>query len=51
MRVPSVWGIAFGTGEVNGSPTTLFYTAGPHRWHGASEVDVHGVLGSIEPAA
>jgi uncharacterized protein (TIGR03118 family) len=51
VRVPGVWGIAFGTGDVNGSRTTLFYTAGPHRWHGATEVDVHGVLGSIEPAA
>ena len=29
--------------------TTLFYAAGPHRWHGASEVDVHGALGSIAP--
>ena len=51
VRVPGVWGIAFGSGDVSGSRTTLFYTAGPHRWHGASEVDVHGVLGSIEPAA
>jgi uncharacterized protein (TIGR03118 family) len=51
VSVPGVWGIAFGTGDVNGSRTTLFYTAGPHRWHGASEVDVHGVLGSIEPVA
>jgi uncharacterized protein (TIGR03118 family) len=50
VRVPGVWGIAFGTGDVNGSRTTLFYAAGPHRWHGATEVDVHGVLGSIEPA-
>jgi uncharacterized protein (TIGR03118 family) len=49
VTVPGVWGIAFGTGGVSGPRTTLFYAAGPHRWHGASEVDVHGVLGSIAP--
>jgi uncharacterized protein (TIGR03118 family) len=49
VTVPGVWGIAFGTGGMSGPRTTLFYAAGPHRWHGASEVDVHGVLGSIEP--
>ena len=50
VRVPGVWGIAFGTGGMSGPRTTLFYAAGPHRWHGASEVDVHGVLGVIGPA-
>jgi hypothetical protein len=50
VTVPGVWGIAFGTGGMNGARTTLFYAAGPHRWHGASEVDVHGVLGAISPA-
>jgi uncharacterized protein (TIGR03118 family) len=50
VTVPGVWGIAFGTGGMSGPRTTLFYAAGPHRWHGASEIDVHGVLGSIEPA-
>ena len=49
IRVPGVWGIAFGTGGLSGPRTTLFYAAGPHGWHGASEVDVHGVLGSIAP--
>jgi len=49
VRVPGVWGIAFGAGGMSGRRTTLFYAAGPHRWHGASEVDVHGVLGSITP--
>ena len=49
VTVPGVWGIAFGTGGTSGPRTTLFYAAGPHRWHGASEVDVHGVLGSIAP--
>jgi uncharacterized protein (TIGR03118 family) len=50
VKIPGVWGIAFGTGGSNGPRTTLFYAAGPHRWHGASEVDVHGVFGSITPA-
>jgi uncharacterized protein (TIGR03118 family) len=47
VKVPGVWGIAFGGGGAGGRPTTLFYAAGPHRWHGASEVDVHGVFGAI----
>jgi len=50
VRVPGVWGIAFGAGGASGPRTTLFYAAGPHRWHGATEVDIHGVLGSIAPA-
>jgi uncharacterized protein (TIGR03118 family) len=49
LTVPGVWGIAFGTGGTGGARTTLFYAAGPHGWHGASEVDVHGVFGSISP--
>jgi len=49
VRVPGVWGIAFGTGGMSGPRTTLFYAAGPHRWYGATEVDIHGVLGSITP--
>jgi uncharacterized protein (TIGR03118 family) len=50
VRVPGVWGIAFGVGGAAGPRTTLFYAAGPHRWHGATEVDIHGVLGAISPA-
>jgi len=49
LTVPGVWGIAFGTGGMSGPRTTLFYAAGPHRWHGATEVDIHGGLGSIAP--
>jgi len=49
LRVPGVWGIAFGTGGTSGARTTLFYAAGPHRWHGASEVGVGGAFGSISP--
>jgi uncharacterized protein (TIGR03118 family) len=50
LEAPGVWGIAFGRGGMSGPRTTLFYAAGPHRWHGATEVDIHGVLGSIAPA-
>jgi uncharacterized protein (TIGR03118 family) len=49
VRVPGVWGIAFGRGGMSGPRTTLFYAAGPHRWRGASEVGVRGVLGAIVP--
>jgi hypothetical protein len=50
VTVPGIWGIAFARGGLGGGRTTLFYAAGPHRWRGATEVDVHGVLGSIKPA-
>jgi uncharacterized protein (TIGR03118 family) len=49
VRVPGVWGIAFGRGGMSGSRTTLFYAAGPHGWTGATETRVHGVLGAIVP--
>ena len=47
VRAHGVWGIAFGNGALAGPRTTLFYAAGPHKWHGATEVDVHGELGAI----
>lgn len=47
VRVPGVWGIAFGRGGMSGPRTTLFYAAGPHRWSGDTEVGVRGVLGVI----
>jgi uncharacterized protein (TIGR03118 family) len=49
VKAPGVWGIAFGNGAGAGPRTTLFYAAGPHRWHGATETDIHGVLGAIRP--
>lgn len=48
-KVPGVWGIDFGNGHMAGPRTTLFFAAGPHRWRGASELDVHGLLGAIRP--
>jgi uncharacterized protein (TIGR03118 family) len=50
LVVPGLWGIAFGTGGMSGSRTTLVVAAGPHRWHGASEIAVHGLLAAIAPA-
>jgi uncharacterized protein (TIGR03118 family) len=49
VKAPGVWGIAFGNGAGAGPRTTLFYAAGPHGWHGVTEVDIHGVLGAITP--
>ncbi|HVS84325.1 MAG TPA: TIGR03118 family protein [Gaiellaceae bacterium] len=51
LVVPGLWGIAFGNGGMSGPRTTLFATAGPHRWHGASEESVHGLLAAIAPAS
>jgi uncharacterized protein (TIGR03118 family) len=50
VTVPGVWGIAFGMGGMSGPRRTLFYAAGPHEWHGASELNVGGEIGSISPA-
>ncbi|MGH2936268.1 MAG: TIGR03118 family protein [Gaiellaceae bacterium] len=50
VSVPGVWGIAFGTGGMSGPRTTLFVAAGPHRWHGASEEGVGGLVAAIVPA-
>ena len=47
--VPGVWGIDFGNGAMAGPRTSLFFAAGPHRWRGASELNVHGALGMIAP--
>jgi uncharacterized protein (TIGR03118 family) len=47
VTVPGVWGIAFGKGGLSGPLTTLFYAAGPHEWHGATETNVGGEIGSI----
>ena len=49
VKAPGVWGIAFGNGAGAGPRTTLFYAAGPHKWHGETETDIHGVLGAISP--
>jgi uncharacterized protein (TIGR03118 family) len=45
--ISGLWGIAFGNGAMAGPKDTLFFASGPHRWRGASELGVHGLLGSI----
>jgi uncharacterized protein (TIGR03118 family) len=50
FEVSGIWGIAFGNGQMAGPRTTLYFAAGPHRWRGASEQDVHGLVGAISPA-
>lgn len=47
LSVNGVWGIAFGNGGAAGPRDRLFFMSGPHRWHGATEVAVHGLFGSI----
>jgi uncharacterized protein (TIGR03118 family) len=49
ITVSGLWALRFGNGALAGPRTTLFFTAGPHRWFGASELQVHGLLGSIVP--
>ena len=51
LVVPGLWGMAFGNGGVGGPRNRLFVAAGPHRWRGASELQVHGLLGAVTPAA
>jgi len=45
-----LWALAFGRGGATGAPDRLFFSSGPHAWRGPTELDVHGLLGSIEPA-
>jgi uncharacterized protein (TIGR03118 family) len=47
ISVNGLWGIAFGNGRMAGPKDTLFFAAGPHRWLGATELDVHGLFGAI----
>ena len=49
LVVGGIWGIAFGNGADAGPRDTLYAAAGPHRWHGASELAVHGALVAIRP--
>ena len=48
IEVNGLWGIAFGNGGMAGPRDTLFFASGPHRWRGATESQVHGLLGAIE---
>jgi uncharacterized protein (TIGR03118 family) len=50
LVVNGLWGLAFGNGSSAGPAGTLFFTSGPHDWRGATELGVHGLLGSITAA-
>ena len=50
IEISGLWGIAFGNGAMAGDTRTLFFASGPHEWRGATELGVHGLLGSISPA-
>jgi hypothetical protein len=47
IAISGLWSLAFGNDGLAGSSHTLFFTAGPHTWRGATEQSVHGLLGSI----
>lgn len=51
LVLQGVWGIAFGNGHMAGPRTTLYFAAGPHTWRGASEQDVHGLVGAVDPVS
>jgi uncharacterized protein (TIGR03118 family) len=50
IEVNGLWGLEFGNGGSAGPKETLYFTAGPHTWHGESEDDVRGLFGTITPA-
>jgi uncharacterized protein (TIGR03118 family) len=47
LSINGLWGIAFGNGGMAGPKDMLFFAAGPHRWRGPTEEDVHGLFGAI----
>ena len=44
VELSGLWAIAFGR------EGRLFFSSGPHEWRGATELGVHGLVGSIAPA-
>jgi len=50
IAISGLWALQFGNGGMAGPRDTLFFTAGPHRWYGSSELAVHGLLGTITPS-
>ncbi len=49
IAISGLWGIEFGNGGSAGPKETLYFTAGPHSWHGESEENVRGLFGTITP--
>jgi uncharacterized protein (TIGR03118 family) len=50
IAINGLWGVAFGNDYAAGKRDTLFFTAGPHRWRGPTELGVGGRFGSINLA-
>jgi uncharacterized protein (TIGR03118 family) len=50
LVVNGLWALSFGNDGTAGGADTLFFTSGPHEWHGVTELGVHGLIGSIAPA-
>ena len=50
ISINGLWALAFGNDGMAGPRTTLFFASGPHRWRGATESAVHGLLGTITVA-
>jgi uncharacterized protein (TIGR03118 family) len=47
LVVNGLWALSFGNDATAGPADMLFFTSGPHEWHGETELRVHGLLGSI----
>jgi len=50
LVVNGLWGIAFGNGAAAGPKDELFFSSGPHKWRGPTELATHGLFGSISAA-
>ena len=50
IEINGLWGLEFGNGAAAGPKESLYFTAGPHTWHGETVEGVRGLLGAITPA-
>jgi uncharacterized protein (TIGR03118 family) len=51
IEINGLWGLEFGNGASAGPKEALYFTAGPHTWHGETVEGVRGLFGAITPAA
>jgi uncharacterized protein (TIGR03118 family) len=47
IEINGLWGLEFGNGASAGPKGALYFTAGPHTWHGETVEGVRGLLGTI----
>jgi uncharacterized protein (TIGR03118 family) len=50
IEISGLWGLEFGNGASAGAKDALYFTSGPHTWHGETEEGVRGLFGAITPA-